>query len=708
MSAYDALSGRLGLTSRQLCNRSQSQVRAGSWLYACDTGELWISDTARRYYGLRPGAAPDPERLLGSVPPGDDALLRAALLRLSQGKPYHVVHRICTGGKTRWLEQRARLHRGRGGHTDYVVGTVQDISQLKREQLRLEERRADFAAITAYLAETTDSTDLRAVADSVRRTICQRLNPACMAVFVRRGQEITRIIPQDMDPMHAFLFQDIESFTGYRAVVENRRQLCPAREYPSPLGREALSACGGKSVVSLPVRHGGKAIGALSVVTRSEEGLTRSEYEFCRTICGYLANQLYSALLCEQLKQELELRVRLESDREVIFNESVDYISILDREGRFAQINPAFAGRLGYPPQDLAGRSVYDFIHPDDHALVRYTLSALPGLGVVRGFCNRFVSRSGEVGYLENNLKYSPATHTVIAIARDLTRQQEAEARNLDLERAVALEKLKSEFFSNLSHEFKTPLNVILSSLSLIQATGEREGGSQFLETYGRFFDYANQNCYRLQRLTANLLDSSRIDSQYFRLSIAPYDLGVVISDIVRSASGYAEQSCVTLRCFRSASPLWGLCDVNSLDRILLNLLSNAIRHTCPGGEIGVTLSQAGGDCLVAVRDTGSGIPAELLPHLFEKFFTAPDPCSACQDGSGVGLFLVRSLVELQGGQIRVESLPGRGSTFTFSLPACPVPAHPMPPPDEAARLDYHRARARQELSNLEACAAPL
>lgn len=701
MKPVEPLLKRLGLDFGRFYQQSQSAGGVGAWIYACGDGAYWWSDEIYRIYGLPHGTPLTPELYMNSIVEEDRSAVRGAFDRLMAGGTYHVVYRVEVRGRLKWLEQRATYHHGKDCPEPYVLGMVRDVTALKAEQDRLESRRANFAAITAYLAETTDTTDLRAIVTSVKRTVLRRIDVAAMGVFIRRGDEVSRVIPRGADSMRVFQFQDIHDFVGYRAIMAGKPVSCRVEEYPNAVGREAVELLGGEMVVALPIRHQRTVIGAMSIILKEKRLLKKEEHEFCRTICSYLSNQLNNALLYEQLKRELTLRVRLESDRDVIFNESVDCICIIDREGNFAQINPAFAACLGFSPEALVGRAYFDFVYPEDRPFARYTFDLLPERKVIRGACNRFLCQNGKVAYLESNLKYMEETGNTIVIARDVTNLRQAEARNIDLEQSIALEKMKSEFFSNLSHEFKTPLNIIISSLDLMRMKQEREGAEHFRAEYGKFFDYAYQNCYRLLRLTVNLLDSTRIDHQYLSQEAAPMELTAMLRDIVESAKGYAQARCLTLTfTSQTAGEAWALCDANHLDRILLNLLSNAIKHTGPGGAIRVTVDEIGQFYRVTVTDNGSGIAPELLPYIFEKFRTGHADPSEKQGGSGVGLFLVKALVELGGGTVWAESTLGVGSSFTFTVPRTHRPAEGAEEPP--FRADHHRTQAKLELTNLE------
>lgn len=664
----------LHLQPHDIFSQVQRESQAGTWLYACDTGRYWWSDQVYQIYGLPRTTPLEADLFLRQMEAEDQPQARDAFAAVLEGQPYHLVHRIRVKGKVKWLEQRGRLHRGKPGAAPYVLGTVRDVTDFKQRDQQLEAKQANFAAITDYLAETTDTTDLSAIVSSVKRTIRKRMDVLIIAVFARRGDQIVRVIPQVMDPMQAFLFQDVQEFVGYRSVQTGKRQVCPAADYPSALGRATLEEMGGQCVTALPIRHGRITIGALSLVTRHPGALTREENEFCRTICGYLANQLYNALLYERLKQELALRTRLESDREVIFNESVDFIAIIEADGRFSQINPAFAARLGSAPETLVGRLVFDFIHPEDRDYAWNVFLSLPDKGLVRGFHTRFLCGDGQVCHFENNLKYTAESRSIIAIARDMTGQREMEARNALLEQTVAFERSKSAFFTGLSHEFKTPLNIILTTLNLIELKSIQEDEDRFHRDYQRFFSYAYQNCYKLLRLSTNLLDASRLENSLYRLHLTTNCLDNLLRRITETAGAYVAARGLSLDYQGTQAPPLAF-DATSVARIVLNLLSNAVKNSRSGGRIHLSLTQAADMLQVTVADEGMGIPPKELPHIFDKFMSSHHTAAGLREGSGLGLSLVRSLVELHGGTVTVESQVEQGTQVSFTLPTGLRPA---------------------------------
>ncbi len=665
----DSIFTQLNLRPKEMFNQMQQNDRSGTWLYNCGTKKYWCSNQTYRIYGLKRHTELIPDLFMKQVCKKDAEQAKAAFAAVLTGKPYRFIHRIKINGALKWLEQSGRMYPGKKSSPPYVLGTVRDVTKIKRQEESLETKRANLDAIAEYLAQTTNATGLSEIVTILKDTIHKRINALMVSVFISQEEQIARAVPMEIDPVQAFFFQDICDFIGYKAIELGQRQECSVGDYPNRLGKELLEDLGARHVTALPIKHGKTVIGSLSVVTKRPGGLNHEENEFVRTICSYFSNQINNTLLYDRLKQELEISKRLESDRDVIFNESVDFISIIDNDGCFAQINPAFANRLGFASEDLVGRSVFDFIHPEDRSHARGVFNSLPNIGVFRGFRNRFLCKNGEIGYLENNLKYMAESGKTIAIARDLTGRKEMENRNVLLEQKVVFERSKSELIAGLSHEFKTPLNIILSSLDLIRLKSCKENEKRFQNEYEKFFNYAYQNCYKLLRLSSNLLDSDKMENEFYRLHITKVQLYCLLQRIVDAAVIYANAKKVELFLHSQADEkAWIACDEDSVERILLNLLSNSIKNSREGGEIHVTLEEQPDFFLIKVEDNGVGIPQEVLPQIFDKFITGQNMASGHREGSGIGLSLVKLLTELHGGTVSVESELGIGSRFSFTL----------------------------------------
>ena len=261
---------------------------------------------------------------------------------------------------------------------------------------------------------------------------------------------------------------------------------------------------------------------------------------------------------------------------------------------------------------------------------------------------------------------------------RRRTRQLSKSKRQLQhsLEKLQQYDQLKTDVFSNVSHELRTPLTMILSPVERI------------LEKHGRtlpadartMLEAVCANGRRLLELINRLLEFSKIESGHAQLQLGSVDLNHLVSQLTLAASPLASQRGVELRVSCDSSVPILAADGEKLDTILSNLISNAIKFTPSGGAVDVETSLRGDEAVVSVRDTGIGISKDDQKRVFERFVQADGSSSRAFAGSGLGLALAKELVELHGGQIHLESEPGRGSRFWFHLPLIEIPA------DSAAR----------------------
>jgi signal transduction histidine kinase/ActR/RegA family two-component response regulator len=265
-----------------------------------------------------------------------------------------------------------------------------------------------------------------------------------------------------------------------------------------------------------------------------------------------------------------------------------------------------------------------------------------------------------------------------------LRREVDARARLLDREQAArkeaeAANRAKDEFLAMLGHELRNPLGAIITGVHLLDRIGEREARAvRAREAIARQVEH-------LARLVDDLLDIARVTAGKILLERRPVDLADVASRCVNtlSAAARTQRHAVTL----AAEPAWVYADGTRLEQIVNNLVMNAVKYTPPGGAIRVTVKPEGETAVLGVEDTGIGIPAEMLPRVFDLFIQGERTLDRSQGGLGVGLSLVRRLVELHGGTASVASEGlGRGSLFTIRFPliGAPSDASTAPPPPAA------------------------
>lgn len=239
---------------------------------------------------------------------------------------------------------------------------------------------------------------------------------------------------------------------------------------------------------------------------------------------------------------------------------------------------------------------------------------------------------------------------------------RQLEAEHVELEK---LERIRKDFVINVSHELRTPLASIQGYTETLL-----DGAIHDTDHNVRFLSIIRQNAERLARLTADLLTLSRIELKTQKFQFASYYVNALLSENADSMLPLAEKKQIRINVEPAPPDTEVFCDSQAVQQILSNLMDNAVKYTPEGGAIFVGARVAPRDMVeIYVRDTGMGIPAAELPRLFERFYRVDKARSRELGGTGLGLAIVKHLARAQGGEVRVDSIPNRGSTFYFTLP---------------------------------------
>ena len=355
---------------------------------------------------------------------------------------------------------------------------------------------------------------------------------------------------------------------------------------------------------------------------------------------------------------------------ETILSSTPDLVYVFDRQHRFTYANRALLAMWGKTWEQAIGRTFPDLGYPDwhgamhDREIEQVIATRLPIRGEVpyTGTQGRhiydyiFVPVLGEHGEVE----------AVAGTTRDVTEYKRVEDALRDREQRLAdANRVKDEFLATLSHELRTPLNAVLGWAHLLR----NEALPPHVQA--RAFDALERNAKAQAQLVDDLLDVSRIMSGKLSMRSQPVDLARVIGDAVDTVRPAAEARRLVLDVeVTGAGEVTVLGDDERLQQVIWNLLANAVKFTPPGGRVGVTLQRDDAHAEVVVTDTGEGIPAEFLPHVFERFQQADSAPSRKHGGLGLGLSLVRHLTEAHGGTVAVHSHGlDRGATFRVRLP---------------------------------------
>ena len=229
-------------------------------------------------------------------------------------------------------------------------------------------------------------------------------------------------------------------------------------------------------------------------------------------------------------------------------------------------------------------------------------------------------------------------------------------------------DEVKSMFMANISHELRTPLNILVSSAHLLNSYLQDDDVLD-RSKLSKKINMQLQNCNRLLRLINNFIDITKIDSGYFDINPTNCNIVEIVEAITMSVVEYARIKGIDLVFDTEEEEILLVCDLDSIERIILNLLSNAIKFTTEGGTIYVNLSKHKGYVYISVKDTGIGISKDKFDIIFERFRQVDNLMTRKNEGSGIGLSLVKLLTEMQGGRIHVSSEYQKGSEFRVELP---------------------------------------
>jgi PAS domain S-box-containing protein len=412
-------------------------------------------------------------------------------------------------------------------------------------------------------------------------------------------------------------------------------------------------------------------------------GAARSEAR-ARTTAERAAAELR---VSEEELRESEARLRRLVDANIIG------IIMAGLDGRIIEANDAFLEIVDYSPADLrAGIVTWRLLKSGEHGpTIERIIEVTRRLGRHEPFEAECIRRDGRfVPVLVGTAFLGGRQNLVVAFLLDLTERKHAEREReqlLERERqahaeAQAANRAKDAFLATVSHELRTPLNAILGWAKMLRM-GQLEPGRQ-----ERALEVIERNAQTQVRLIEDLLDISRVTTGKLRLEMQTIDLGPVLLAALDSVRPAADAKGVTIETQLAPFPGLVMGDAERLQQVFWNILSNAIKFTPHGGDAVLSLQRVDDALEVRVADTGMGIPADFLPHVFEPFRQGDSSTTRAHGGVGLGLAIVRHLVELHGGTIRAESAgTGRGATFIIRLPVRAATELILPPGRETAAV---------------------
>jgi hypothetical protein len=639
--------------SEALLAEAQSLAHLGNWNHDLTTGQTTWSDEMFRLLGHEPGTVtPSRAEFLLSIPPADrEAVLAAMQQTLTPGEngPFRFEHRILRPDGERIVEHEWRIVGDALGTPLRIHGAMLDITERRAAQARAEM--------------------LQRVADNSTQGIGWADLDGTVHYF---NQALRRLLALGAD-------EDLRrySFRDFYAAAQNldlqERILPSVMESGHWTGELDIRARDGRIIPTLHnvflIRDGmGRPLALANMLTDLGER-RRTEAELAR----------YRDRL-EELVRERSAELDRQSQRNAtILNVAIDGFFAADIDSRLIDVNPAFCAMLGYTRGELLALRIQDVEAVEDAAEVAAHIERVRSHGHDR-FETRHRRKDGSVVDVEISVSRVEIAGEIqfFAIARDISERKGNEAKLLasrqEAERANAA---KSEFLSRMSHELRTPLNAIIGFAQLLEimdtpplSPQQEENVREILKAGQHLLTQVNE-----------VLDLARIESGRIELSIETVALAPLVADCIGQLRPLATRRAIAVAA-ELAPGLALKADPGQLKLVLLNLLSNAIKFNRSGGRVDIRAATAT-NIRIEVSDTGRGIAAAHLERLFRPFERLESSYEGIE-GTGIGLALVKKLVEAMDGTVGVDSQVGSGSTFWFELPAA---CQPAAPPNTGAKV---------------------
>jgi PAS domain S-box-containing protein len=366
---------------------------------------------------------------------------------------------------------------------------------------------------------------------------------------------------------------------------------------------------------------------------------------------------------------------------------SLDLHCTIGFDGKFRSLNPSWERVLGFTGGELMARSRMEFIHPDDQKRTSAEFAKVQDGESAVAFENRYRCKDGGYRWFLWNAVCVPEKRLIYAVARDITNRKcteddlraseeqyrkltasletanrELEMRNREVERAT---NMKSKFLASMSHELRTPLNAIVGFSDLLAD----ESPGPLNPKQKRFLTHIKQGSAHLLQLINDILDLSKIEAGLLELRCEDFQLKDALPEVLSTIRPLAMTKNIQVdQSLQSDLALYA--DRVRFKQILYNLLSNAVKFTPKDGRVEVTCHKEGNFVCISVTDTGIGIRPEDQAMVFEEFRQVDGGAAAAQQGTGLGLAITKRLIEQQGGKITLTSELGKGSCFSFTLPA--------------------------------------
>lgn len=586
--------------------------------------------------------------------------------KIDTRQPYILEYRIrCADGKIKWVWEKARGIYDADGHLIFIEGFVSDITEQKNAELL---KQVLFEISTAsFTSANLDDLFIR-----IHRIIGRIIDVENFYVAMYDREFDTISLPYQVDSKDKFAkFPAGRTITGY--VIKTGHPLLitkPEIEQLAAQGHIEIIGTPSQVWLGVPLVVDDAVTGVLAVQSYTDPGrYTTRELD----LLIFVADQIATSIARRKAEDSLQLE---KAYLDQLFEGSPEGIVMINNHGIILKVNSEFSRLFGYQQIEIIGKNIDHLIAPPNHRAeaIRITEEISHGKDYeVETVRKHKDGRLIDVSLLVTPIMVQNQIFGAYGIYRDITYRKQVEKSLIAAkEKAEGADRLKSAFLSNMSHEIRTPMNAILGFSSLLSDPGltdaERDEFIQIIKDRGN----------DLMKIIEDIIDISKIESGQINFEIREFPVNILLSNLqitLNEVKRKQEKQHIALICNpENTEPEFTIpTDGNRLRQILTNLIENAIKFTDEGSvEFGYTLDQKNPQSPYIeffVRDSGIGIPKEKHALIFERFRQADDTATRKYGGTGLGLTIARNLTRLLGGEIWLESEPGKGTTFYLRLP---------------------------------------
>lgn len=390
-----------------------------------------------------------------------------------------------------------------------------------------------------------------------------------------------------------------------------------------------------------------------------------------KSIAYQFAILFKSLLTAKDLNLELQKRKEMEKQNSIFLDIAADLYALITLDGKFLSISNKWCTTFGYSKEELLKMNLADLIAPCHNLSSSKLVELFKNKKVASKERYTYICKNGSKRIIDWNWKNMGKNNYVMITGSDITEKVKLEKEKLEIEKALEIETLKRNFFANMSHEFRTPINIILSAIQMLNDNYTNSFDSYKNKKFKGYLKAMKQNCYRLMKLINNLIDLTKIDVGYYEVKMQNCNIVNIIENIVSSVVIYMENINRHIIFDTEEEEIILACDTEKIERIMLNLISNAVKFTNTNGNIliNIKLSKDKKNIIVSVWDDGIKIKDSDAEIIFERFKQTDNLLNRRCEGSGIGLSLVKSLVELHDGTIWANTNVTKGAEICFTLP---------------------------------------